>query len=191
VPDSVHDHAADNLRFIRETMERAGSFTSIPGWGGIAIGTTAVVTALIANGRQPRTWLAIWLADALVAAVIGAITMIAKSRRAGVSLTSGASRRFFSSYLAPILCAAILTFAFALRGIYDVLPATWLLLYGASFVSSGAFSIRVVPVMGVCFIALGAMAAFVPMPIGNILLGAGFGGLHVAFGVIIARNYGG
>ena len=191
MPDSVRDHAADNLRYIRETMERAGSFTSIPGWGGVTLGVTAIVTAGVAHGREPRTWLAIWLADAAIAAVIGAVAMIAKSRRAAVPLSSAAARRFFASYFAPIVCAAILTSAFVWRGMYSMLPATWLLLYGASFVSSGAFSIRVVPVMGLCFILLGTIAAFTPMSIGNILLGAGFGGLHVVFGVIIARNYGG
>ena len=183
----IHEHAVDNIRFIRETMERAGSFTSIPGWGGVAIGVTAIVTAFIANGRPD--WLAIWLADAVVAAIIGAITMVAKSRRAGISLTSPAARKFFASYFAPIICAALLTVTLAMHAFYEALPATWLLLYGASFVSSGAFSIRVVPVMGLCFMALGIAAAFTSF--GNLLLGVGFGGLHIVFGFIIARNYGG
>ena len=191
VPQSVHEHAYDNLRFIRETMERAGSFTSIPGWGGVAIGVTAVITAAVAQGRTPRSWLMIWLADAVVAALIGAVAIVLKARRAGVSLSSGATKKFFASYFAPIVCGAVLTYVSASRGFYALLPALWLLDYGASFVSSGAFSIRMVPFMGLAFMALGLIAAFTPLPIGNLLLGTGFGGLHIVFGYIIARNYGG
>ena len=191
MPESVHEHAYDNLRFIRETMERAGSFTSIPGWGGVIIGCTAVITAFVAHGRWPRVWLAIWLVEAVLAAVIGAAAIVLKARRAGLSLTSTVTKRFFASYSAPLVCGAILTFACAWRGMYAILPALWLLNYGASFVSSGAFSIRTVPIMGLAFIALGLVAAFTPFAIGNILLGAGFGGLHIVFGYVIARNYGG
>jgi hypothetical protein len=191
VPQSVHEHAYDNLRFIRETMERAGSFTSIPGWGGVAIGCTAIISAIAAHGRAPRLWLEIWIADAVIAAVVGAVTIVMKARRAGVSLASPATKKFFASYSAPLVCGAILTFACASQSSYSVLPALWLLNYGASFVSSGAFSIRVVPIMGLCFIALGIAAVVAPFSIGNALLGAGFGGLHIVFGYIIARNYGG
>jgi hypothetical protein len=187
----VHEHAYDNLRFIRETMERAGSFTSIPGWGGVVIGCTAIITSFVAHGRPPRVWLVIWFADAVVAAMIGAATIVMKARRAGVSLASNVTKKFFASYSAPLVCGAILTFACAWQNVYTILPALWLLNYGASFVSSGAFSIRTVPIMGLAFIALGIAAAFVPLMIGNILLGAGFGGLHIIFGYVIARNYGG
>ena len=189
----LHEHAFENLRYIRETMERAGSFTSIPGWGGVAIGISAVATALIAQSlvAQPRQWLTAWLAEALVAAVIAGVAMFLKGRRAGVTLASPAARRFFGSYLAPIISAAILTILFASHGWFAAMPAAWLLLYGASFISSGAFSIRVVPIMGLCFMTLGLIAAFASMAIGNMLLGLGFGGLHLLFGFIIARNYGG
>ncbi len=174
-------------------MERAGSFTSIPGWGGVGIGVSAVAAAAIAQSLigQPRRWLTVWLIDALVAAAIAGVAMVVKGRRAGVTLASPAARRFFGSYLAPIISAAILTIVFASNGWFAAMPATWLLLYGASFISSGAFSIRVVPIMGVCFMTLGLIAAFAPMAIDNILLGLGFGGLHLIFGFIIARNYGG
>ena len=194
MPSALHDYAVDNLRYIREAMERASAFTSIPGWGGVVIGATALVTTAIAEPMtafSPRRWLTAWLIEAAVAAAIGALSMWAKARRAETPFMSGAARRFFISYFAPLIAGAILTVTIVRSGDLDALPATWLLLYGAAFVSSGAFSIRVVPVMGVCFMLAGVLAALLPLSVANLLLGAAFGGLHIVFGFIIARNYGG
>ena len=191
-PAPIHEHALSNLRYIREAMERASAFTSIPGWGGVLVGITAVAAAIVGHFAPTwRLWLLTWLIEAVVAAVIAGITMIRKARRANVSFTGGPARRFFVSYFAPIVAGAVLTLLLWRLGTFSALPATWLVLYGASFVSSGAYSIRVVPVMGVCFMLLGIAACFVPFPAANALLGAGFGGLHIIFGLIIARSYGG
>jgi hypothetical protein len=190
---AIHDHALHSIRTIRDAMERASAFTSIPGWGGFAIGVTAVGTAIFASYfvSTPRLWLTMWIAEAAVAVVIAAITMFLKARRANVSLMAAPARRFFISYSAPLIAAALITITLARAQMFSVLPAVWLLLYGASFISSGSFSIPVVPVMGIAFMVLGLAACFVPLLIGNILMGAGFGGLHVVFGLAIARRYGG
>jgi hypothetical protein len=85
-PAPIHEHAISNLRYIREAMERAGSsFTSIPGWGGVAIGATAVAASVYAHGfLGKREWLMVWLAEAVLAAIIAGATMVAKARRANV-----------------------------------------------------------------------------------------------------------
>src|SRR2546428_8623540 len=71
-PQPLRARALDNLRFIRQTMERAGSFTAVPGWGQVAVGTTALAAAfLAARQRTPELWLVTWLAEALVALTIG------------------------------------------------------------------------------------------------------------------------
>jgi len=189
-PVRIGDHALDNLRYIRETMERAGSFTSIPGWGGFIIGITAIVTAVVARNMTGGRWLSAWLIEAAIAAVIGFTTMAIKGKRAGVDFTAAPSRRFFASYFAPLIAAAVLTFVLWRGGLFAAMPAMWLLLYGTSFVSSGTFSIRFIPVMGLLYMLLGLAAAVMP-DAGNILMGAGFGGLHLIFGLVIARRYGG
>jgi hypothetical protein len=190
-PVRIGDHAVDNLRYIRDAMERAGSFTSIPGWGGFAIGCSAVITAIIASRLVDLRWVEAWMIDAVLAAAIALVTMSIKASRAGVTLMTPAARRFFVSYFAPIAAAAVITLMLLRAQWYEAMPAVWMLSYGASFISSGAYSIRVVPQMGICFMLLGIAAAFVPFPTSNALLGVGFGGLHIAFGLIIARNYGG
>jgi hypothetical protein len=193
-PLPMREHALDNIRFIRDAMERAGSFTSIPGWGGVGVGITAIVTAVIAQqflGKSLRLWLATWLAEAVVAAIIGFGTMTLKARRSEAPFMSGVARRFFISYFAPLVAGAVVTFALVRVEAYAAIPTTWLLLYGTAFVSSGAFSIRVIPVMGIAFMLLGLLSAFVPLNASNVILGVGFGGLHIIFGLIIARSYGG
>jgi hypothetical protein len=194
MPDALRDHAVDNLRYIRDAMERAGAFTSIPGWGGFVIGITALATTAIAEPMtawNPRRWLMTWLMEAVIAAAIGGVAMWRKGMRAETPFMSGVARRFFVSYFAPLIAGAVLTVAIMRGGTLEPLPSVWMLLYGVAFVSSGAFSLRVIPTMGFCFMAFGIVAAFVPLAVGNLLLGAAFGGLHIIFGLIIARNYGG
>ena len=191
-PAPIREHALSNLRYIREAMERASSFTSIPGWGGVAVGITAIAAAVLAHRYGlSRMWMLIWLGEAVVAAVIAGVTMVRKAARSEVSFRGAPARRFFISYFAPIVAGAALTIFLARHGHLTALPAAWLLLYGASFVSSGAYSIPVVPVMGICFMLLGIAACFVPFVMANVLLGIGFGGLHVIFGWVIATRYGG
>jgi hypothetical protein len=193
-PLTLHEHALDNLRFIRETMERAASFTSIPGWGGFFIGLTATAAAVVSQRylpASPHLWIRVWLIEAVVAGIIGVVAMHRKGSRANLSFTAAPARRFFVSYSAPLITGAILTVVLTRGQFMSAIPAMWLLLYGTSFVSSGTFSIRVTPIMGVCFMLLGLAASFVSMPVANILLGLGFGGLHIVFGFIIARSYGG
>jgi hypothetical protein len=191
-PVSIDDHARDNLRFIRETMERAGSFTAVPGWGGIAIGITALGAAVIASRQaSPLASLFTWACEAAVAVGIAVWTTYAKAREGGTTLLSGPGRRFVYSFAPPLLVGVLLTFLLLRIGFFDAVPGVWLLLYGTAVVTGGAFSIRVVPLMGLCFMVLGTVALFCPASWGNLLLGAGFGGLHVIFGAVIARKYGG
>ena len=191
-PQPLRDRALDNLRFIRQTMERAGSFTALPGWGQVAVGITALVAALLA-ARQPTAelWLVTWLAEALVALTIGGSAMVRKAYAVHDPILSGPGRRFGLSFLPPMVVGGLLTVALYRAGLWRALPGTWLLLYGTGFVTGGAFSVRVVPVMGICFMLVGAMALFGPAAWGSWLMAAGFGGLHIVFGMIIAWRYGG
>lgn len=189
---ALHDRAMANLRYIRETMERAGAFTAVPGWGGMLIGATAVGTAALA-ARQPTPgrWLAAWLVEAVVAVGIALVAMAVKSRRAGTRLFSGVGRKFVFSFLPPVLAGAMLTVALVQAGAADLLPGVWLLLYGVGVVTAGAYSVRAVPIMGACLIAVGTVALFSPPAWGDWYMAAGFGGLEMGFGIWIARRHGG
>lgn len=188
----LHARAMDNLRYIRQTLERAGSFTAVPGAGGVLMGSTALLAALVAARRPDAAWrLEVWLAEAAIALLIGIAAAARKSRRAGLPLFSGPGRKFLLGFAPPMLAGALLTAGLFRTDRTEILPGLWLLLYGASIVSGGAASVRVVPVMGTCFMSLGAAALTTSPAWGNLLLAAGFGGLHILFGIWIAVKYGG
>jgi hypothetical protein len=189
-PVTLQSRAEDNLRFIRRAMESSGSFTSVPGWGGILMGLSALAAAAVTEWLPPR-WLEIWLGDALLAFAIGGAAMARKAQLQGVRLSRGVGRRFLLSLTPPLAAAALLTVALVRADLAELVPATWLLLYGAGVITGGAFSVRLVPMMGGCFMALGMVALFAPTAWSNLLLAAGFGGCHLIFGGIIARRYGG
>ncbi|HKV27185.1 MAG TPA: hypothetical protein VJN90_02770 [Candidatus Acidoferrales bacterium] len=191
-PVAIDDHARENLRFIRETMERAGSFTAVPGWGGVALGITALGAATVASRQASReAWLTVWLIEAAIAICIAGWSTLIKARRAHDSLLTGPGRKFALSFVPPIFVGGILTYVLFHAGFVAEIPATWLLLYGTGVVTGGAFSIRVVPFMGLCFMVLGTVAFFCPAGWSNFLLAIGFGGFHIVFGTVIARSYGG
>jgi len=191
-PHSLHEHAAENLVFIRDAMERAGSFTAVPGWGGVVMGLTGLAAAIIASEQKtPQGWLITWLIAAVVAAAVGLVSMLIKSREAGVAFFSRPARQFAFSYSPAILAGVLLTAALVRAELYSFLPGTWLLLYGAAVVAGGTFSVRIVPLLGVLFLFVGVIALFSSPRIGDLCLGFGFGILHIVFGAIIARRYGG
>lgn len=187
----LHDRAMDNLRFIRETMERSSAFTSVPGWGGVIMGATALLAAyLAAQEISISRWLTIWEIEASIAAAVGMFAIWYKERRANQSIWKGPARKFFFGFSPPILAAVLITVVLYREGLGTYLAGLWLSLYGAAVVSGGTYSVRVVPVMGACFMALGAAALAWPAW-SNALLATGFGGLHIVFGFLIARRYGG
>jgi hypothetical protein len=191
-PIPIDARAADHLRYIRETMERAGEFTAVPGWGGVTMGLTALAAAVLASRQaSPRGWLAVWLAEAFVAVAIAAPTAATKARRGNSSLFSGPGRKFVLSFAPPIVVGALLTVALLQSGAIGMLPAVWLLLYGTAIVTGGAFSVRVVPIMGLCLMGIGAVALVAPQSWGNLFMAAGFGVVHIAFGFWIALRHGG
>jgi hypothetical protein len=191
-PIPIDARAADHLRYIRETMERAAEFTAVPGWGGIAMGITALAAAFFASRQTtPRAWLAVWLVEAFVAVSIAAPAAATKAHRANSRLFSGPGRKFLLSFAPPIAVGGLLTFILFHAGVAAAIPGVWLLLYGTAVVTGGAFSVRVVPVMGLCLMALGAAALFAPAAWGDAFMAVGFGMLQIFFGAWIAKYYGG
>jgi len=190
MPQSLHDQALDNLRYIRATMEGAEGFTGVSGWGEMLVGSTALVATAV-NVAFPAAWLTIWSIELGIAIVISVISMWNKASATGVSLLSKSFRRFALGLVPPLVAGAALTVLFFRIGLTDYLPGLWLLAYGTAIMAGGAYSVGIVPVMGGCFGALGVAAFFSPLHWGPYFMAAGFGGLHILFGYLIRRRHGG
>jgi hypothetical protein len=189
-PGRLDTHAEANLRFIRDTMERAGVFTAVPGWGTLAIGVMALAVAIITGGVwNDQVWVGVWAATAVVGFGIGVATTMRKVRAVGLRMTGGAGAQFWAGLVPTLAAGALITVVMARAGQVDLLVPVWLLLYGAAVLTAGWRSVRVLALMGVCFMVAGALAPFSPSR--DLSMAAGFGALHVIFGFIIARRYGG
>ena len=188
---SLDTRAVDDLRFIRQTMERSAAFTAVPGWGMFAVGASALPAAWLASHYAfDLRWLQIWICEAILAISLAIVAIQSKAARRGLPWTSGPGRKVALSLVPPVAAAVLLTFPLFRANLGSVLPGTWMLLYGVGVVAGGEFSVSIIPVMGVSFMAAGAVALFLPA-MGNWAMAVGFGGLHILFGIWIARRYGG
>ncbi len=190
-PLALHERAADNLAYIRDTMERATSFTAVSGQGYVVMGLTAMVAAWLASIQTtPAAWMAVWLVELLLAGVVAVGLTVRKARAEGVAVRSHAGRKLVLAFTPPMLVGGLLTVAVFTAGDYELIPGIWLGLYGAGVITAGAFSVRIIPLMGAALIALSAVALLAPVS-GDLLLALGLGALHILFGLVVWRRYGG
>jgi hypothetical protein len=191
-PSSTHDHALAQLCYIRSTMDGATRFTAVPGIGTAVIGVTALVAAAVAELQPAREeMLLAWVCEAVIAAGIGLFALIAKARRSGVDLARGSARKFMLALLPSALCAAAVSTALAVQGNTQLIPAVWLTGYGSAVIAAGAHSVPAVPIMGGAFVVAGLVALVTAPDYDNVLLTLAFGGIHIGFGIHIARHHGG
>ncbi len=193
-PDApeMHARAMDNLRYIRETMEAAATFTAVSGWGMVMIGASALGAAFLsAEVTSPTRWVFIWLSEACLSMAISIYTMALKARAAQLPLWSEPARKMVFSFAPPMMVGALLTLLFLERDLIGLLPGVWMLLYGVAVIAAGTFSVRIVPVMGLAFMLVGTVALFAPPSWSAVVMAAGFGALHLVFGTLIARRHGG
>jgi hypothetical protein len=191
-PQALHDRAADDLRYIRSTMERAATFTAVSGRGYVLLGLTALVAAVLARlTATTNAWIAVWLAELVGAAVIAILTTAQKARRLGTPLVGGAGRKLLLGFAPVMTAGGAISVALVRADAAALLPGTWLAVYGAAVVAGGVFSIRLVPALGAAFLALGVATLLLPVLPGDAMLALGFGGLHIVWGILIARRHGG
>ncbi len=188
-PLSLAARAGEDLRFIRQTMERAASFTALPGWGGVLMGVVALLAApAAARAQGEREWILTWLSAALLAFLTGFTDMLHKVRAQRSSLVSGPASRFFLALLPSFFVGGALTIALARAGMWSLVPGTWLCAYGAAVIAAGTHSIRAVRWMGAAYLVLGALALAFPLGRGDLWMALGFGLVHIVYGLWIARS---
>jgi len=189
---SLEPTALEHLEAIRQTMERSTAFTAVSGWGYVGMGATALVASYVAL-RQPRVeaWLAVWLGEALVAVTLALVAMHWKASRQETPIFSVPGRRLFVGLLPALFAGGVMTVALVRSSDTRQIPGVWLLLYGVAVMQAGAFSVRIIPIMGAVFVLIGAIALLLPWFWANVMLAVGFGLVHIAFGAHIAWRQGG
>jgi hypothetical protein len=191
-PDSVQERAVEHLRVIREAMDRASTFTSVPGAALVAMGlSTLAAAALAARAPGDVAWVAVWVTEAVLAAALGLTGVAYKARRQGIRPWRRSVSSFLRAFVPPVAAAVPLTVALAAHGDVTFVPALWLLTYGAGVSAGGVFSVPAVRAMGAAFLCFGTAALVAPPAARDIVLVLGFGGLHAAFGAWIAWRYDG
>jgi hypothetical protein len=201
-PVQLHTRAMDNLAYIRDTMAKSSEFTAVSGWGVIAMGVIALLGSYVASLRLTHDWwLYIWVVVAITACSTGVLAMVLKARRTSAPMLTGPGRRFLLSFSPPILAGCVIGEQFYELDLQHLFPGMWLLLYGVGVITGGTFSVRAIPLMGLCFMVLGAVTFLLPnseipvlfgnLQVPDVLMAVGFGGLHVVFGIIIVEKYGG
>ena len=189
----IMDIQAENqIKYIRDVMSRATTFTAVPGKGMIGMGVIALVaTAVALASLETLMWLYAWAGAVVVAPVLGFTLLVRKARRTGTSLRSGVGQKFILSFTSCIFVGFLLSIGLWSIDHLELMPGVWMLMYGVGTLTGGSLSIKVIPILGVLFIVFGAIALFMPLFWSNVLMGVTFGGLHLIFGTIITRNYGG
>ena len=183
----LDSHAAATLRYIRASMEGA-VVLAVPGSAGIVLGGIALMAAMLcwAPGLH-KYWLAIWLSAALIGAVVGSILIVRESSLRNLRL-AGTPLFKFALCLSPSLGAGlVLTAVHWYGGNQHAIPGTWMLLYGCALVAASATTTRIIAALGGLFIVFGLTALLLPDHLQILMLGAGFGGLHIIFGFLIGR----
>jgi len=185
---SLDTHAIATLRYIRESMEAAGC-VAVPGSAGIAMGIVGLVaTALSLTPDLAASWFAIWLVAAPIATLAGALLMTRSSSVVSFIATGTPGRKLLLGLAPCIFAGAVMTAVLWKANYIVAAPGTWLLLYGCALISASASIKTIVAWMGACFIALGVIALVTPALLHVPLLGVGFGGLHLLFGILIGRG---
>jgi hypothetical protein len=181
-------HAIATLRYIRASIDGAGS-VAIPGSAGIVMGLIGLAAAALSwVPHLAAYWLFIWLIAAPIAAAAGGL-LLAKSASVATFVATGTPGRKLAFGLLPSLfVGAVMTAVLWSADLTQAIPGTWLLLYGCALFSASVSTTMIVAWMGVSFAGFGILTLLSPVGLHIPLLAMGFGGLHILFGILIARG---
>lgn len=182
---ALDTHALGTLQYIRASIDAAG-LLAVPGSAGIAMGAVGILAALLVSLKALAAhWLEIWLIAGLVAIAFGTILMAHQVISRGTTLYRGPLRRFLMCLCPPLLVGALLTWQLWQHAETGLIPGVWLLMYGCAVMAASTLTRRALAVMGALLAVLGIIALQAPVGYQNAVLGVGFGGLHLLFGMMI------
>lgn len=182
----IDSHAAATLRYIRSSMDSAGSVV-VPGSTAAVAGAFGLSAAALCSIPQLRdAWLVVWIVAALVTVTIGGMLLLRHSPSGAITIAGSPIRKFVLCFAPPVLAGAILTAALWRHAAPQLIPGTWLVLYGCAHVSASVATRAQLAVTGTAFLVLGLVAFVTPVEWHMILLALGFGATHLLLAYLIA-----
>lgn len=187
---------ARDLSDIRSMMEKSSKVLFLSGRAGIAIGIAALLGIAHAQYVLTRVPLAslqpFLIADALIILAIAitfAIYYSAKmAKQKGLQLWNATTRNLVTELAIPLAAGGAFCISLVVHHVYSLLPASMLSFYGLALLNASKYAVSEVRYLGLAQLALGLVAAFLPEA-GLILWGAGFGIVHILFGLRIFLKY--
>jgi len=190
-PIPIESRALGTLAFIRTSIESSSSM-DVPGMAAIVMGGIGIIATIVASvPRYAPHWLGIWLIAAPIALILGGAMMAREAAQSGHARYLGPVRKFLLCLCPALVTGAVLTFVLWHAGVTNLIPGSWLLLYGCAVLSASTVTIartmRLIAIMGVLFMVLGVLAFAAPPRMHTLIMGMGFGALHTIFGMLIGQ----
>jgi hypothetical protein len=180
----LDSHALATLRYIRASMDAART-VAVPGSAGVAVGAIGIAAAILTGGALHPYWLATWIGAAVAGACAGAFLLAQQTLPRGFALSGTPVRKVFLHLLPSLGAGAVLTLVLYRSGDAHAIPGMWLLLYGCALLHASAVTTRIIAVLGGIFMALALLAFVASDAVQTILMGVGFGAVHLSYGALM------
>jgi len=209
------DNSLDTLQEIRSMMERSARFLSLSGWSGVWAGVVALVGAGVAHklvsshssdgshfdnyneAAQSQFRYQVSTLDFLLFAVLvfsvafigGFYFTYRKNKKDGIKIWNSASRKMVINLAIPLLAGAATVLAFVLKGDWMYVAPVCLIFYGLALINGSKYTVSDIKYLGLLEVVLGCLGLFISPGYGLYLWAAGFGVLHIVYGIIMWRKY--
>lgn len=194
------DKQLDDLKTIREMMEKSTKFLSLSGLSGIVAGLTAIVGASFAwfyifadvtryTPSERIMWL---LADALTVLVIslffGVYFSVKKARGQNQKIVTKVAAKTLYNLALPLVAGGLFSLVYLFRGNVDIVIASTLLFYGLALINVSKFTFEEIHYLGITEIVLAILSAVFPK-YGILFWTLGFGVSHILYGTVMYLKY--
>jgi len=197
----------DDIKDIKNIMDRSTKFISLSGLSGISAGILALIASYIAyrlvyfdqnylvdriaviNYKTLIQLLLIAVATKLLAILLGIFFTSKKAKKNGQKMWDAQARRFYINLLIPLITGGLLCLVLLIRGYVSLVAPMTLIFYGLGLVNASNHSISDIRSLGIIEIILGLIAVcFVGY--GLIFWAIGFGVMHIIYGIVMHYKYG-
>ncbi len=205
------DQKLEDLKHIRDLMERSSKFLSLSGFSGISAGVFALLGAAVAwfvifmqgmvkydehmRALGSNTTFGIRLKLALLAGIVlvcaaGSAFYFSsrKAHRLGLRLWTSTAKRTFYQFLIPLVTGGLFCVTLAVNNNIHFIASAMLVFYGLALVNASKYTISEIHYLGMCEIILGILAGFF-LNYGLLFWALGFGVLHIIYGIRIYFRY--